>query len=139
MPTDTQAPQTQSAASNVGHFGDGRYSPLMQELFTDAKRVLGLSPEVADKLARRIGSDYGAIMSSGATTGIKHVTIGKVNKDGKVTVKEAATSVKGVALSRPLQVLKAICYINEAAKSFVNFDDMVVKLDADVQSWIETL
>jgi len=93
-------------------FGEGRYSPLMSESFKDAKAIFGLDDKQAEKLARQIGSDFGAAMRGSIAT----AKLGKaLSKDGKVTVKEAA-SVKGITLTNALLALRAMDYANESTK-----------------------
>lgn len=114
MPTEN-APAPVSEQSKptivIGEFGAGRYSGLMLECFHDAQAVFALEPDRADKLARLIGSEVGAIMARN-TTGITGISFSKVSKDGKVTVKEAASKVKGATFSYPLFCLRTLAYVN---------------------------
>lgn len=124
MPTET-VEQTEQQQQNtpVVHepdFGNGKYSALMWECYEDAQVVFGLSPIVADKLAQKIASDWGAYMAS-QKTGMDNIKFGKVNKDNKVTLSEAAIKVKGVSMTYPLQCLKTLCWAGEAGKNLMNF------------------
>jgi len=91
-------------------FGDGRYSSLMKESFKDSMRVLHVTQDEAVKIAKAIGRDWGAAMASSPVK----VKIGKVNKDAKVTLSEAA-KMKGVPLTNAIFILRAIQFANEAS------------------------
>ena len=92
-------------------FGNGRFSALMSESFKDCKRIFRMDDTHAERIAKQIGSDYGAAESSGIITG----KLGKANKDMKVTV-ASSCKVKNVQLTFALTVLYAIQYANEASK-----------------------
>lgn len=97
-------------------FGEGRYSALMEECFNDSMTVFKLEQPKAEKLARQIASDLGAIMAS-APVGVK---LGKPNKDNKITISEAA-KIKGVTMTWTLFALKALQYAGEAGKHGFSF------------------
>jgi len=124
-------------ATTIGSFGNGRYSALASEVFDSAQAVFKVTPEVADKLARRVSSDFGALFSG--SIGMNKVAVGKVNKDGKVTVKEAAASVKGVSLSFPLYALKALNWAAEAGKNGFVYGNTKWAVEPKLQEWMQTL
>lgn len=99
----------------VSRFGNGRYSPLMSECFADLQAVFDLSEEQADKIARQIGSEIGALMANQSVT----IKLGSVNKDGKLTIAEAA-KIKNVTMTNTLFTLKALQFANEALKNGFN-------------------
>jgi len=140
MSTSTSNDQTASINNipkvTIGKFGDGRYSPLMAEVFDSLQTCLGMDEGLADSLARKIASDFGAIMSNGQI-GLSKVSLGKVSKkDSKLTVKEAATKVKGVSLSHPLLLLKAVCYFGEAGVNGVSYGNTKFKLTDKLADWV---
>lgn len=93
-------------------FGNGRYSPLMIESYKDSQAIFGLTEKAAEKLARQIGSDFGAAMRGTIAT----AKIGKaLSKDGKITLAEAAKA-KGVTATNALMALRAMDYANGAIK-----------------------
>lgn len=102
----------------VSRFGNGRYSALMQECYQDLQKVFKLSEPVAERVAKAIGSEIGAIMAN------QHVSIklGSINKDGKLNIAEAA-KIKGVAVTNTLMTLRALQYANEAVKNGFNRND----------------
>jgi hypothetical protein len=96
----------------LGDFGSGRYSDLMNECFKDAQKVFKITPEKADKLARQIASDYGSAIQN---TPVEVKRIKAANKDGKITLAEAA-KIKGVTLTNALFALIALQFAGEAGK-----------------------
>lgn len=93
-------------------FGNGRYSALMQECYDDAQAIFKLEPSKAEKLARQIASDFGAIMAASPV----EVKLGRINKDSKLTISEAS-KVKNVTLTNTLYALKALHFANESGKN----------------------
>jgi hypothetical protein len=113
--TENTATENQNKQA-IGVFGNGRYSALMSECFTDAQRLLGIEESQADKLARQIGSDFGAMMRDAK---VDAKVSKSVSKDGKVTLSEAA-KVKGVTTTNALTALRVMQFQNEAAKYHIS-------------------
>lgn len=114
MPEIIAPPATKSNVEIIAKpFGDGRYSKLMESCCEQISVVFpDLSQEQAVKIAKQIGSDFGAA--------IKHAQVdakvGKsINKDGKVTLSEAA-KVKGVIITDALHVMHALNFAADAGK-----------------------
>lgn len=99
----------------VSKFGNGRYSPLMEECFHDLQTVFKLSPEKAEYIAKAIGSEVGALMRNQPVT----VKVSKANDDGKVTIAEAA-KMKGITVTDTILVLRSLQWANEAVKNGFN-------------------
>ena len=118
--TQIQSNTTQSQAPARPNFGEGRYSPLMEECYDDAMLIFKLDSLKAEKLAHAIAREIGDIMAHRPV----EVKLGKVNKDGKLTIAEAC-KVKGVTMTYPIFALKALFYANEAGKNgfMRNFTD----------------
>lgn len=93
-------------------FGQGRYSPLMDEVYDDAQTIFQLSPQTSEKLAKAVARELGAILANQPV----EVKLGKTNKDGKLTISEAC-KVKNVTMTYPIFALKALNYANEAGKN----------------------
>jgi len=111
MNTTIEQSATNKQATKAIDFGGGRYSPLMSESFKDAKIIFGFNDASAEKLARQIGSDFGAAMN-GTIAASK---IGKaLSKDGKVTLSEAAKAK--VSVTNALTLMRVMAYANEAGK-----------------------
>lgn len=102
---------------SIGDFGNGRYSALALECFTGAKTVFGLDAEKADKLARSISTDFGAIMSANTKLELAGIKVGRISKDGKLTLTEAASKVKGLTLTDSIHALMALKYASDAGKN----------------------
>jgi len=130
MPT-TQANATQSQVSGVVDFGNGRYSPLMAECFKDLQRVFKLDIVPAEKLARQIGTELGAIMANAPVD----VRLGKANKDNKMTVSEAA-KVKNLTQTWAILALRAINYANDATRNGVSVKDTSWEMSDGLKKYI---
>ncbi len=110
MNTTLETPAIDTAVKPVD-FGSGRYSPLMQESFKAAKTVFGFDDKQAEKLARQIGSDFGAAMRDTQATS----KIGKsINGDGKVSLSEAAKCK--TTCTDALLCMRAMQFAAEAGK-----------------------
>lgn len=99
-------------------FGNGRYSPLMEEVYADAQTVFKVDSAKAEKLARVVANDVGAAMASCPVD----VRLGKLNKDGRLTIAEVA-KMKGIVITKSIGVLRALRYTAEAGQygfSFAN-------------------
>lgn len=107
MPATLENPAVSTQNNEVEvSFGSGRYSPLMESIYKDAQKVFKLTPKQAEKIARQVGSDFGAAMAScQATASISR----KLGKDGGVTLKDAA-KVKLNAITNALFVMRALDY-----------------------------
>lgn len=112
--TPLQQKQTPLA---IGNFGNGRYSALAKECFDGAKQVFGLDETKADKLARIITTDFGAIMAANTRMELAGLKVGKLSKDGKLTLTEAASKVKGVTMTDSIHALMALKYASDAGKN----------------------
>ncbi len=126
------ANQTQQA---IGNFGNGRYSALMSECFTDAQRLLGLEETQADKLARQIGSDFGALMREAK---VDAKVSKSVSKDGKVTLSEAA-KVKGVTTTNALTALRVMQFQNEASKYHISPGNTSWSIVGEFKEYLDNL
>ncbi len=78
----------------AGMFGNGRLSPAMEELFKDSIRLLGFNELQAYATAEQFGKDFGQALADGKVT-VKYGN--KVDKAGKMTLKEVTETLKVVA------------------------------------------
>ena len=141
MPSDTntvQTPQTstiQETKPKQPEFGSGRYSIAMKEVYQDGIRIFRFSPEVAEKVARQFGSDFGAYMRDS----VVETKIGKsINKDGKLTLAEAS-KVKGCTATNAILIARAIDYCNNALKFGVSVRETKWTLAQELADWIDSL
>lgn len=114
--TDNTSASAQPSAPVKPDFGNGRYSPLMEEVYNDAQVVFGITPVQAEKLARGIATELGAIMASAPV----EVRLGKLSKDGKLTIAEAS-KLKGFTLTYNIAALRALHYAGDAGKHGFSF------------------
>lgn len=137
--TETSSNESVKPRQNVpelGQFGNGRTSPLMAECFTDSKRLFGLSDKAADKLARNIATDYGAVCGK-QSIHRKDVKVGKVNDDDKATVKTAAKATKGFTMTDSLWVLRAMAYCDDANTNGIG--QVKWKVNDRLQEYLDSL
>lgn len=131
----SNTPQIKPVLPELGEFGNGRYSALMEECFKDSQTVFKLTPKQADKLARMIASDYGSAMAN-SPVDVKRIKA--ANKDGKITLAEAS-KVKGVTLTNALYALTALQYCGEAGKHGFSFALTGWKPVKALQDYFESL
>lgn len=130
---NTQTLSDAVEADIMPNFGDGRYCNLMKECFKDAKRIFGFEPKVAEQLARNIASDFGAEMAHAKV----EAKVGKINSEQRVTLAEAA-KMKNVMATAPIRILRAMQYINDAAKNGINKGDTNWVLADELNEYVES-
>ena len=111
-------------------FGDGRYSSVMRELYQDSQRLLQLSPEQAEKLARNFGVELGRLQMQ------NKVQFGRVTKNQQVTIREIA-SIKGVTMTHTLNLAKA-CVILQDSLNFGLKTIVEVEIMDNVLEWLNS-
>lgn len=112
----------------LGEFGSGRYSTAARELFADSQRLLGITDEQADKLARSFSSELGRMNMQ------SEIQISKVNKDSKVTLKEVA-KIKGITLTHAICLAKLVNMLQEA-KSYGIKKYVEIELEDNLIEWL---
>lgn len=115
-------------------FGQGRYSGEMERIYNACQKLFGIESKRAERISRQAGSDAGAVFRNSAA----EITVSKSTKDGKVTIGDAS-KVKGVTVTNALAVVRAIQWIDEAGKNFVNYGHTKWKLSVNVQEWIDEM
>ncbi len=103
-----QTTTTETPTTKLGQFGNGRYSAAMGELFKDSQRYLGITETQADRLAKSFGAEYGRVMQNSEAK----VKLGKVNKNGAITLGESVKGVKTV-MTHAIAIAKIVATINE--------------------------
>jgi len=114
-------------------FGKGKYFAIQCEVFKDCQRLFGVTDEHAEKLAKAIATNLGAIFANGQVT-IKGLD--RVNKDGKLASVSEITKVKGLPLTNEVSLLRAINYCNSAT---VNHVKGVFALQGETSKWVDSL
>ncbi len=129
----TETAPSQSKATKPD-FGQGRYSGLMHEVFDDSQTVFHLSAEKAEKLARSIATEIGAVMASSKVS----IRLGKVSKENTLTIREAA-SIKGILVTPNIATLRALLYAGEAGKHGFSFGNTKWTPTEDLGKYISSL
>lgn len=118
MNTATQLPAiTTTTEKPEVSFGNGRYSPEMARIYSELQKQFGIAPEKAEKIARQVGADFGELMRNQSAS----IKVSSANKDGKATIGESVTKLKGVTLTNPLMLVRALQWIAEAGKNGVSY------------------
>ena len=112
----TTPTQEAHEAHEAPDFGRGRYGSLSREMFKDAQVILGLTATRAEKLTRRVVSDYGAIMAR-SDVSYTDIKFGKLRKDATYSsIKEAAAVIKDVQSTNSLFILQGLAWAAQAGK-----------------------
>lgn len=75
---------------HIGNFGNGRYSPAMEEIYKDTQRLFGFTPIQSHVTAAQVGRDAGQLANQRVT-----LAYGKASgKDSKMGLKEVTKAVK---------------------------------------------
>lgn len=115
-------------------FGNGRYSAEMSRIYKGLIERFGIADAKAEKIARQAGSDAGAAFRN-ATASIK---VSTSNKDGKVTIADASKA-KGVTMTNPLALVRALQWIEDAGKNFISYGFTKWTLTPELSKWIEDM
>lgn len=132
----TVAPSVEQTTTNKSRpdFGNGRYSPAMEEFYDDAIRIFNWPHIVAEKIARQFGADFGAAMKNAAVS----VSVsGKVGKkwDGRFTLKEAAK--EKVVSTHSITLARIITHCNESYSFGVNIVASQYVLHKFLQDYVD--
>ena len=109
----TQLTTTDEQELLIAKFGSGRYSAFTIEVYKDSQTVFGLDEAQAEKLAKAIVTEVGAHFAKSQAS----FKVGSLNKDGKVTLAETVSKLKGITASNNITALRALQYANEAGKN----------------------
>lgn len=132
--TQTSTPSNEPVKTIKPDFGQGRYSAEMERIYNATVKLFGIEPKRAERIARQAGSDAGAVFRNAAA----EISVSKSTKDGKVTIGDAS-KVKGVTITNALAIVRAIQWIDEAGKNFVNYGHTKWKLSGSVQEWVDEM
>lgn len=134
MSTQAIAQTAQTVAPSRPDFGSGRYSGLMETVYDDSQVIFRITKEQAEKLARQVASEVGAIMRNAQVD----VKTGKASKDGKITLSEAA-KMKGVSMTFALTSLKALHFAAEAGKNGFLWAKTQWEVSASLREYFDNL
>lgn len=130
----TTAETSTTNTSKIGQFGNGRYSMAMSELFKDSQRYLGITETQADRLARSFGAEYGRAMQDSTAK----VKLGKLNKNGVITLGESVKGVKTV-MTHAISVAKLVSLVNEGIPYGLDTSNVSIGLkqgDGSIWNWL---
>lgn len=128
-----QTLQDKVATTQSVSFGNGRYSAQMASFYDAMQKVFGIKPSTAEKIARQAGSDMGAIFANVEAK----VTIGKINSDGKATFADAS-KVKGITISNPLHIARALQWIGDAGKNGISYGFTEWRLSEELEKYVNS-
>lgn len=125
-----------STTTTIGQFGNGgKFSDFMDSMFKQTQSLFGLSPAVADKIARNAASDLGKAMKNGQCK----FKLGGNMESGKVSIKAAYETLKAVAVTRNLKVMYAVQYAGDAVKNGVNYQETGWQLIPELVEYVKEL
>lgn len=113
-------------------FGNGRYSAVMKELFSDCQRILNLPEGQAEKVARTYGAELGRLDKANGDITIK---LGKLTKLGTMNLTET-TKLKGIHMTYALSIAKLCVLLQECTTYGLNVPDSDITLKP---AWVEWL
>lgn len=129
------AQKEKSTETMKPNFGNGRYSPEMERLYVEMQKLFGIPEKKAEKIARQIGSDFGALMKNS----VAEISVGKATKDGKASIGETVSKLKGVTVTHPLAIVRAIQWLKDAGKNYVSYGHTQWQLVEPLRVWVEEL
>ena len=125
-----------STVPAIGNFGNGgKFSDFMASMFKQTQSLFGLSPEVADKIARNCASDLGKAMKNGQCK----IKLGGNMETGKVSIKAAYEAIRAVSVTRNLSVMYAVQYAGDATKNGVNYQETDWKLIPSLVEYVKEI
>ena len=130
----TLAPAT-PATEKRPNFGNGRFSPQMEELFDKSQDLLGFTPTQAERFARQAANDAGAVLKN-APAAFK---VGTVNAKSNTASISDAAKVKSVTLTYALNIVRALQWIDDAGKNGISYGHTKWKLMPGLQKWVDEL
>lgn len=115
-------------------FGSGPFSKLMGNYFNKAQEVLAFPAPKAEKFARQLGSDLGAINKD------MHfdVSAGKPDKDMFRKLSMSAKTGK-IRIPPSVEIMVALQWIYDAYKNGVSFQSTKWMLIPALQEWVDKL
>lgn len=88
--TPVQTQEVKKHKVHIGNFGNGRYSPAMEEVYKDTQRLFGFNSVQAHVTAAQVGRDAGQL----ANQKVKLSYGAAVGKDLKMGLKELTKAVR---------------------------------------------
>lgn len=121
---------------HVGNFGNGRYSPAMEEVYKDTQRLFGLTDIQAHIVAAQVGRDAGQLNNAK----VSKLKVSSASKDGKVGLKEVVDAVK-VTSTFALTICHLCAELDKLRKAglLIGSEEgaAFANLRPNIQKWIE--
>lgn len=111
-------------------FGNGKYSKVAEVAFNTSKFYLGLNDETATKFAKAYASDLGRINIS-----IDKISLGAINEDGYITIRESGKSAK-IKCTQSMRLVAIINALEKAHK--LGVETFKVTLEAELTEWLNS-
>ena len=108
------------------NFGDGQFSLIGETVYRDMVKLFGYAPANANGIAHFVMREVGALLAN-TQFKLADVKAGKVNKDGKVTVKFAAQKA-ATTHGDALAILELIQWLNPSDKLGIDQSSIRVAL-----------
>ena len=134
MTTILNEPAVEQKQTTKPDFGKGRYSAEMERIYDALIERFEVEPKKAEKIAKQAGSDAGAVFRNA----IAEIRISKTSKDGKATIADAS-KVKGVTMTNPLAIVRAIQWLDDAGKNFVSYGKTKWQFSSELTKWVAEL
>lgn len=121
----------QSTKEKEPDFGNGRFSQVMHECWSDCQRLLGFSSKQAERVARALGADAGKLDFK-MELGIGKL-VGKTH-DAKISLRTFSKSVK-TTLTNSICIAK-LCALLQECRSYKLKNSQAVELEKSLMDWV---
>lgn len=128
------AQDSNEVKSTKPDFGQGKYSAMMDSIWTQSQKVYGLSPVVAEMFARALATEIGAAMAN-ETAKLK---LGKVSSGGKVSITETS-QLKGIICTNTILAYKGLLWTAEAGKNGISYGNTSWEVIPQIQEYFDKL
>jgi hypothetical protein len=135
-----QTPEVNTNQATTIQHGEysGKYSAASTEIYQFLTEQYKLSPAVAHKVGHMFACDYGA--HAKAMSYEVKAKVGKISKDGKVTLSEAMSGkAKNVTSTPALAIGHAIQWLGEAGKHGVAYGTTDWQFNETLTTWLKSL
>jgi hypothetical protein len=115
----------------------GTYRGIMTQVKNMLLRLTSLDETAAHMAGHACGCEIGRLTSERRTVQLADIKIGKVSKDGTITLREASAKIKGIYLTNALLLVKVLGAVVEVEQLGAEIHKL--DLPSSVAQWIEKL